>query len=59
MTVCITEDILEENICKALSLTGVNVVPNDLRTCHQMKSLDRVIQIQMFQAKKLCINIKI
>ena len=26
----ITEDILEENICKALSLTGVNVVPNGL-----------------------------
>ena len=25
-----TEDILEEKICKALSLTGVNVVPNDL-----------------------------
>ena len=26
----ITEDVLEENICKALSLTGVNVVPNRL-----------------------------
>ena len=25
----ITDDVLEENICKALSLTGVNVVPND------------------------------
>ena len=24
----ITEDVLEENICKALSLTGVNIVPN-------------------------------
>ena len=30
----ITEDALEENICKALSLTGVNVVPNDLHACH-------------------------
>ena len=30
----ITEDVLEENICKALSLTGVNVVPNDLHACH-------------------------
>ena len=39
----ITEDVLEENICKALSLTGVNVVPNDLHTCHRMKRTDRVI----------------
>ena len=39
----ITEDVLEENICKALSLTGVNVIPNDLPACHQMKRSDRVI----------------
>ena len=38
----ITEDVLEENICKALSLTGVNVVPNDLHACHRMKRTDRV-----------------
>ena len=35
----ITEDVLEENICKALSPTGVNVAPNDLHICHQMKRL--------------------
>ena len=28
----ITDDGLEENACKALSLTGVNVLPNDLHT---------------------------
>ena len=39
----ITEDVLEENICKALSLTGVNVVPNDLHACHRMKRSDKVI----------------
>ena len=39
----ITEDVLEENICKALSLTRVNVVPNDLHACHQMKRSDWVI----------------
>ena len=39
----ITEDVLEENICKALSLTGVNVVPNDLHACHRLKRTDRVI----------------
>ena len=38
----ITEDVLEENICKALSLTGVNIVPNDLHACHWMKRSDRV-----------------
>ena len=39
----ITEDILEENICKALSLTGVNVNSNDLQACHRMKRTDRAI----------------
>ena len=36
-------DVLEENVCKALSLNGVNVLPNDLHTCHEMKRSDRVI----------------
>ena len=39
----VTEDVLEENICKPLSLTGVNVVPNDLHACHRMKRSGRVI----------------
>ena len=39
----ITEDVLEENIFQALSLTRVNVVCNDLHTCHRMKRLGRVI----------------
>ena len=39
----IHEDVLEENICKALSLTGVNVVSEDLHACHLMKRSDRVI----------------
>ena len=39
----ITEDVLEENICKPLSLTVVNVVPNDVHTCHRMRRSDRVI----------------
>ena len=39
----ITEDVLEESICKALSLTGVNVVPNDLHACHRMKRSGKVI----------------
>ena len=39
----INDDVLEENDCKALSLTGVNVVPEDLQACHRMKRSDRVI----------------
>ena len=33
----IHEDVLEDSICKALSLTGVNVVPEDLQPYHPMK----------------------
>ena len=39
----IHQDVLEDSICKALSLTGVNVVPEDLQACHRMKRSDRVI----------------
>ena len=39
----ITEEVLGENICKTLSLTGVNIVPNDLYVCHRMERTDRVI----------------
>ena len=38
----IHENVLEDSICKALSLTEVNVVPEDLQTCHQMKTSNRV-----------------
>ena len=41
----IHEDVLEDSICKALSLTGINVVPEDLQACHRMKRLDRVSKI--------------
>ena len=36
------EDVLQESICKALSLTGVNLVSEDLKACHPMKRSDRV-----------------
>ena len=39
----IHEDVLEESICKALSLTVVNVVSEDFQDCRRMKRLDRVI----------------
>ena len=39
----IYEDILEESTCKMLSLTGINVLPEDLHACHRMKMSDRVL----------------
>ena len=54
----ITEDALEENVCKALSLTGMNVVPNDLHACHQMKRSDRVIVKLKCRKQKNSINAK-
>ena len=50
-------DVLEENICSALPLAGVNVIPNDLRACHQMKSSDRVmVKIKFGQQKNYVMN---
>ena len=37
------QDVLEASVCKALSLTEVNIAPEDLHVCHRMKRLDRVI----------------
>ena len=37
------DEILEENVCKALSLTGVNVTPEQLHSCHRLKKRNRAI----------------
>ena len=50
MAADITENVLEENICKDLSLSGVNIVPNDLHACHQIKRSDR--EIVKFKCRK-------
>ena len=39
----IHDNVLENTICKALSLTGQEVVPEDLHACHRMSNRDRVI----------------
>ena len=54
----ITEDALEENVSKALSLTGVNVIPNDLHACHRMKRSDRVIVKFKCRKQKDCVTYK-
>ena len=37
------QDVLEASVSKALSLTEVNIAPEDLHACHRMKRSDRVI----------------
>ena len=36
----ISNEILESNICKALSLTDHEVKPNNFQTCHHLKKED-------------------
>ena len=39
----IADDVLEQSVCQALSLTGILVEPDDLQACHCMRKKDRVI----------------
>ena len=56
------DNILEAGVCKAILLTGVNMVSEDLQACHQMKKLNRVViksksykqkQLVMYKRKNL------
>ena len=48
----IQDDVLEASVCKALSLTRVNVAPEDLHACHRMKRSDRVIKKFKYRKQK-------
>ena len=39
----IADDVLEQSVCQALSLTGISAEPDDLQACHRMRKKDRVI----------------
>ena len=39
----IADDVLEQFVCQALSLTAMLVEPDDLQTCHCMRKKDQVI----------------
>ena len=39
----IGDNVLEETVCRDISLTGCEVTPDDLHACHQLKNKDRVI----------------
>ena len=39
----IRDNVLKENVCRALCLTGKNVSPDELHSCHWLNKEDRVI----------------
>ena len=39
----IHDNVLDDTICKALSLTGQEIVPEDIHACHRMSNRDRII----------------
>ena len=39
----IADDVLEQSVCQALSLTGISVEPDDLQACHRMRKKDCVM----------------
>lgn len=47
----IDDQVLEDTVCEALSLTGHTVTPDDLQACHRLKRKDRVIV--KFSSRKL------
>ena len=53
----IHDNVLEDTICKALSLTDQEVVPEDIHACHRMSNRDRVIV--KFKDRKLKHNVQI
>ena len=50
----ISNQNLEEQVCKALSLTGINLEDKDLHVCHRMKRKGKVIL--KFKDRKLDIK---
>ena len=56
----ISEEELEDTICKALSLTGHEVIPDDLQACHRFKKKETVIVKFEFtkQKRKILIDRK-
>ena len=38
----IVDNVLEQSVCQALSLTGIPVEPDNLQACHQFKKKDQV-----------------
>ena len=39
----IADDVLEQSVCQALSLTETSVEPDDLQACNRMRKTDPII----------------
>ena len=39
----IADDVLEQSVCQALSLTGISVELDNLQLCHRMRKKDHII----------------
>ena len=42
-TLAIQDNVLEETVCQALSLTGINASPDQLHSCHRLNKKDQMI----------------
>ena len=51
----IANDVLEQFVYQALSLTGISVEPDDLQACHCMRKKDCVIIKFKSRKQKLCV----
>ena len=49
----IADDILEQSVCQALSLSGISAEPDNLQACHRMRKKDCVII--KFKCRKHCV----
>ena len=46
------DDVLEQYVCQALSLTGISAEPDDLQACHSMRKKDRAIRKFKYRKQK-------
>ena len=53
----IGDNVVKETVCRAISLTGLEVTPDDFHACHRLKN--RKIKILKFKDRKLKHSIQI
>ena len=51
----IADNVLEQSVCKALSLTGISVEPDSLQACHHTRKKDRIIIKFKCRKQKHCV----
>ena len=51
----IADEVLEQSVCQALSLTGISVEPDDLQTCYHMRKKDHIIIKFKCRKQKHCV----